>query len=302
MTKKILILLVLILFSFNTLSYCNFNDSYSTYDFIYNNEYIAFIINGNTYKNTDINSAQYSNVIVFRDGGTYHIFAFNDNNSYSYDKSSDKLIFNINAVRCLFNYGGNPFGFSKLERMNTHLYLSGYLNPENNEKEIIYNNFDIIDVNGDVVLNKMVKVPDKFFNFRYGTLDYSINLTGNNNFITLWEYIAVFKVDNILLIYSSKQRPTYIYNEYKHFLHTEDTTNTYGYDLKTDKVIYDESLTKYYPNGANISFDKSQLIYSNFLLKDENNYTIFNTTGDYLGEEDMKRYCFGKYCFGWSYI
>ena len=302
MTKKILILSALILFSFNTLSYCNFNDSYSTYDFIYNNEYIAFIINGNTYKNTDINSAQYSNVFVFRDGITYHIFAFNDNSSYSYDSSNDKLIFNTNAVRCLFNYDGKSLTFSKLERMNFHLYLSGYLNPENNEKEIIYNNFDIIDVNGDVVLNKMVKVPDKFFNFRYGTLDYSINLTGNNNFITLWEYIAVFKVDNILLIYSSKQRPTYIYNEYKHFLHTEDTTNTYGYDLKIDKVIYDESLTKYYPNGANISFDKSQLIYSNFLLKDENNYTIFNTTGDYLGEEDMKRYCFGKYCFGWSYI
>lgn len=92
MTKKILILSVLILFSFNTLIYCNFNDSYSTYDFIYNNEYIAFIIGGNTYKNTDINSSQFSNVFVFRDGITYGVFAFNDNNSYSYDSSNDKLI------------------------------------------------------------------------------------------------------------------------------------------------------------------------------------------------------------------
>lgn len=298
MTKKILILSVLILFLFNTLSYCNFNDSYSTYDFIYNNEYIAFIIHGNTYKNTDINSSQFSNVFVFRDGITYGIFAFNDNNSYSYDSSNDKLIFNTNAVRCLFNYGGNPFGFSKLERINSYLTLTKYLNSEDKDHEIIYNNFDIIDVNGEVILNKMVKEPDKFFNFRFGTLDYSINLTGNDNFITLWEYIAVFKVDNILLIYSSKQHPTYIYNEYKHFLHTEDTTNTYGYDLKTDKIISDKSLTKYYPNGANISFDKSQLIYSNFVFKDENSYIIFSTTGDYLGDQDMKGTASGNIASG----
>lgn len=300
MTKKILILLVLILFSFNTLSYCNFNDSYYDYNFIYNNEYIAFIINGNTYKKTDINSAKYSNIIVFRDGIMYYIYAFNDNNSYSYDSSNDKLLFNTNAVRCIFN--GKSFNFSSLERLNSYVSLNRFIDSDDKDDEVIYNNFDVVDVNGNVVLNKMVKEADEFFNFRHGTLDYSINLTGNNNFITLWEYIAVFKVNNILLIYSSKQHPTYIYNEYKHFLHTEDSTSTYGYDLKTDKVIYDESLTKYYPNGANISFDKSQLIYSNFVLKDENNYLIFNTTGDYLGEEDMKRYCIGKYCCRWAYI
>ena len=165
--------------------------------------------------------------------------------------------------------------------------------------EVIYSNYDIKDAAGNFIF-RGTDIPDKFFNFRHGTLDYSIKLTGNDNYITLWEYIAIFKADNYLLIYTSKQRPTYKYNNYKHFLHTEDSTNTYLYDLKTDTVIRNTDLTYYYANGADISFDKSQLIYSNFYLFDERMNEIFGTTVDYLGEEDMKRDCIRKYSCRWA--
>ena len=165
-------------------------------------------------------------------------------------------------------------------------------------EKILYIDYDLCTSDGTVVVPDTTVSHDKFFNFRHGTLDYSINLTGNDNYITLWEYISIFKADNYLLIYTSKQRPTYKYSNYKHFLHTEDSTNTYLYDLKTDLVIRSSDLTNYYPNGSDISFDKSQLIYSNFYFCDERMNEIFGTTGDYLGEEDMKGTASGNIAAG----
>jgi len=161
--------------------------------------------------------------------------------------------------------------------------------------EILYLDHDICNESGKVIFANTIK-PDTFFNFRFGTLDYSINISANH--IRLWQYIAIFKADNYLFIYTSKQRPTYKYSNYKHFLHTEDSTNTYLYDLKTDSVNLVSDLTNYYSSGADISFDKSQLIYSNFYLCDERMNAIFGTTGDYLGEEDMKGTASGNIASG----
>lgn len=165
-------------------------------------------------------------------------------------------------------------------------------------ESILYCDYDICDVNGNVVFADTTVSHDTFFNFRHGTLDYSINLTGNDNNIVLGEYIAIFKVNSILLIYTTDEHPTYKYNNYKHYLSTKSSTRTYGYDLKTDKVILEDTLTKYSPNGLDIPFDKSQLIYSNFLLMDKINNLIFGTAGDYLGEDDMKGTASGNIAAG----
>lgn len=192
------------------------------------------------------------------------------------------------------SYWYNEDKFVVNEEDDQNFFVSGGFEFES----ILYCDYDICDVNGNVVFADTTVSHDTFFNFRHGTLDYSINLTRNLNFITLWEYIAIFKADNYLLIYTSKERPTYKYNNYKHFLHTKDSTNTYLYDLKTDLVISTSDLTNYYPNGSDISFDKSQLIYSNFYLCDERMNAIFGTTGDYLGEEDMKGTASGNIASG----
>lgn len=192
------------------------------------------------------------------------------------------------------SYWYNEDKFVVNEEDDQNFFVSGGFAFES----ILYCDYDICDVNGNVVFADTTVSHDTFFNFRHGTLDYSINLTRNLNFITLWEYIAIFKADNYLLIYTSKERPTYKYNNYKHFLHTKDSTNTYLYDLKTDLVISTSDLTNYYPNGSDISFDKSQLIYSNFYLCDERMNAIFGTTGDYLGEEDMKGTASGNIASG----
>lgn len=183
-----------------------------------------------------------------------------------------------------------------------NLYSGGISVGENSSYEIVYSNVDIKDKNGDIAFAgaSSTDVPDKFFNFRHGTLDYSINLTANNNNIVLWNNIAVFQANNILLIYTSQERPTYRYSNYKHYLTTTGVTTIYGYDLKTDTVIADETITKFSKTGMDVAFDKSQLIYSNFVLFDEKMHPIFLTTGDYLGDEDMKRHCFRQYFCWWS--
>ena len=163
--------------------------------------------------------------------------------------------------------------------------------------QIIYLDYDIYNLDNDLVFINTVE-PDIFFNFRFGTLDYSINISSTH--ITLREYISVFRANNYLFIWTSQERPSYKYSSYKHFLCTTKPTNTYLYDLKTDSVIRDSDLTYYYASGAEISFDKSQLVYSNFVLYDENMQVIFGPTGDYLGEEDMKRYCFREYFSRWT--
>lgn len=194
-----------------------------------------------------------------------------------------------------------PEGRFYVVSQNKYSDVGGGLNLTN----IIYLDYDLCDAEGNVVVADMTAPKiDEFFNFRHGTLDYSINLTGYNkepiNAIGLRDYISIFKVDNILLIHTSEDRPTYKYNNYKHYLCTKDVTATYGYDLKTDTVILDSTLTTFSKNGAEIAFDKSQLIYSNFVLYDEKTNLLWNPTGDYLGDEDMKRYCFRKYFSRWT--
>ena len=201
-----------------------------------------------------------------------------------------------------FDLDGN---FVKTDFLDTVRELNtrgSYITP-NNANKLVYLNYDIETVKGNTVFDTTV-IPIKFFNFRHGTLDYSICLNGNDNNIDLCDYIAIFKVSNILLIYTADERPSYKYSNYKHYLHTQKSTRTYGYDLKLDKVILDDTLTKFSKNGLDVAFDKSQLIYSNFVLMDKNNLNqlIFNAVGDYLGEEDMKRYCFRKYSCRWTNI
>ena len=165
-------------------------------------------------------------------------------------------------------------------------------------KKILYIDYDLCTSDGTVVIPDTTVSHDTFFNFRHGTLDYSINLTCIDNNIVLGEYIAIFKVNSILFIYTTDEHPTYKYNNYKHYLSTKSSTRTYGYDLKTDKVILEDTLTKYSPNGLDIPFDKSQLIYSNFLLMDKINNLIFGTAGRYLGEDDMKGTASGNIASG----
>lgn len=204
------------------------------------------------------------------------VYVTGNMNNYGYPcmASSKDGLLNI------YSYNMPPTGTWKFDGSTTAVSFSV------KEENILYLDHDICDqTSGEVIFANTIK-PDTFFNFRYGTLDYSINISANH--ITLWEYISVFKADSYLLIYTSKQRPSYIYSNYRHYLHTSEPTNTYLYNLKTDSVIRDSDLTNYYANGSDISFDKSQLIYSNFYLCDERMNDIYGTTGEYLGDEDMK--------------
>lgn len=213
-----------------------------------------------------------------------------DTAPYIYNKTQKTLL--------VTGYGSIAYYYARDNKVYYHS-INEDLYSVSTMFNVLYSNFDLCCKDGTLFYPATDK-PDKFFNFRHGTLDYSINLTANNNHISFYEYIAIFKANNYLLLYTSKDRPTYKYNNYKHYLHTSSDTFTRLYDLKTDTVIRDTDLTYYYENGADISFDKSQLIYSNFYLYDENMREFFGTTGDYLGDEDMKRHCIRKYCCWWS--
>lgn len=271
----------------------------------------SFNYNGKTYEFSIDNLLAYNFIYLTSISDSQITFNF-----YSLDKplffvkdsnfGKNNLFFkegcNFKNGYLVYDLSGNFIKYTGLNTVYTKTEASALTSAncmkKGDKNECVYYNFDILDEEGNVVFADTTVSHDTFFNFRHGTLDYSINLTGNDNNIVLGEYIAIFKVNSILLIYTTDEHPTYKYNNYKHYLSTKSSTRTYGYDLKTDKVILEDTLTKYSPNGLDIPFDKSQLIYSNFLLMDKINNLIFGTAGHYLGEDDMKGTASGNIASG----
>lgn len=283
MTKKFLISL-LFLIAFILL--LGASDKVSALTVTYNNKDYVFDVPDIEYQIVFISSNDEKEVCYF---GTHIPVVISDVSTGKFDISSQSLDKVIRRTD-LPNYYLVSCDSTTDEKWST----SGFIG------KLLYSNYNIYDTEGNLAFagTDIPKPPDEFFNFRHGTLDYSINLTCIDNNIVLGDYIAIFKVNSILLIYTTDEHPTYKYNNYKHYLSTKSSTRTYGYDLKTDKVILEDTLTKYSPNGLDIPFDKSQLIYSNFLLMDEINNLIFGTAGRYLGEDDMKGTASGNIAAG----
>lgn len=246
----------------------------------------VFEVDGNSYDTNGLNIRKYNIVYYFDSSKSEIDIISSDSPIVANEKISD------NKYNC------------SLEDSLSYYYLMisrGYWQPYPGEHDsistsfdkslILYLDYDICDSEGNVIFNGTNK-PDKFFNFRYGTLDYSINLTANNNNINFLNYTCIFKADNYLFIYTAKDKPTYKYKNYRNYLHNDNSVYTYLYDLKTDTVLRGNDLTKVYSSSSDIAFDLNELVYSDFsLYKDFNMYEgttkIFGDTGKYLGDYDM---------------
>lgn len=153
-------------------------------------------------------------------------------------------------------------------------------------KKYIYSSFDIKNENNDIVIKSsyITELPRSFFNFRYNDLIYSIETTN----MGLLQNIAIFNLGNIAMIYSATETPTLKYKNNTYYLCTSGATSISFYDFMNNDIIYDSDYTKFYNNGAEISFKKEQLIYSNFYLRYDNGNIYFGTVGTYLGNDDLQ--------------
>lgn len=153
-------------------------------------------------------------------------------------------------------------------------------------KKYIYSSFDIKNENNDIVIKSsyITELPRSFFNFRYNDLIYSIETTK----IGLLQNIAIFNLGNIAMIYSATETPTLKYKNNTYYLCTSGATSISFYDFMNNDIISDSDYTKFYNNGAEISFKKEQLIYSNFYLRYDNGNIYFGTVGTYLGNDDLQ--------------
>lgn len=153
-------------------------------------------------------------------------------------------------------------------------------------KKYIYSSFDIKNENNDIVIKSsyITELPRSFFNFRYNDLIYSIETTK----MGLLQNIAIFNLGNIAMIYSATETPTLKYKNNTYYLCTSGATSISFYDFMNNDIISDSDYTKFYNNGAEISFKKEQLIYSNFYLRYDDGDIYFGTVGTYLGNDDLQ--------------
>lgn len=194
----VFIVLFIVLFLLNLIlintSFCASSDYYYSDFFSIDGDKVSFIVNNNTYSNELINLTNFSKILVLKDYNSYHFFCLSDNQTYTIN--SDNYIVFKNIKYSLFFGGADTPYFSGLETSSRNFSLNF-----NDNKKIIYSNFDIVNDNGDVVFQKPVltlgKVleknsPVKMFQIMtHGTITYLIVfLVGLVAFWKAWQLLS----------------------------------------------------------------------------------------------------------------